>query len=558
MGGPPVLSSFGLFPGTNVQVTSYTWYPGDRNSRSECDLVANPTNSDSLIAVSKRFYDYEHYRFTVASAYSLDGGLTWHKSADLVLLSGNEAAGGYTDPALTMDQNGTAYLVVEPDIWTNQPDPNDVVSVGMAVFGSTDQGASWSNPASPLEKLPWMLDSQEDGADKQWATADNSSYNKFFGSVYVVWGANTPLFFARKPNGQNKWIGTGNDTSPTAISSNAFAPAICVSGDGTIHIAWHVPTSGEIFYMSSSDGGFSFSEPELCASGIGDITSKFPPAFPADFPQFPHGTFRVMTLVSIAPIGARGCIVAWADARGRFTRIFYRVRSDAGTWLGSDSGDPLLGSMGFDDQTPVQHFHPQLAVTPAGLVGCAFYEFGRSSDGIFRIDVRLASTAVFNKNFFFLATVTEKSWDPLVDAPFSHGNPAVTFIGEYFGLDVCDEDFCVLWTDTRTGHQELWFSRVATWRSERRPPALQPGLIGQLIGGVAVDGGGWVIVGGHPHPIPPSGPATAILRLLAANALVAGVESRSARQIEQMIFSTISEIASQKSKAEGLPGPITS
>ena len=150
MGGPPVLSSFGLFPGTNVQVTSYTWYPGDRNSRSECDLVANPTNSDSLIAVSKRFYDYEHYRFTVASAYSLDGGLTWHKSADLVLLSGNEAAGGYTDPSLTMDQNGTAYLVVEPDIWTNQADPNDVVSVGMAAFGSTDQGASWSNPASPL------------------------------------------------------------------------------------------------------------------------------------------------------------------------------------------------------------------------------------------------------------------------------------------------------------------------------------------------------------------------------------------------------------------------
>lgn len=90
-----------------------------------------------------------------------------------------------------------------------------------------------------------------------------------------------------------------------------------------------------------------------------------------------------------------------------------------------------------------------------------------------------------------------------------------------------------------------------------RPSALQPGLIAQLIGGVAVDGGGWVIVGGYPHPIPPSGPATAILRLLAANALVAGIENRSAHQIEQMIFSAISEIASQKSKAQELPGPIT-
>ncbi len=137
MGGHPVLSPFGLFPGTNVQVTSYTWYPGDRNSRSECDLVTDPTNSNNLIAASKRFYDYEHYRFTVATAYSGDGGSTWHKLADLVLLNGDEAVAGYTDPALAMDQNGTAYLVAEPDIWTTQPDPNDVLSIGMAVFGST-------------------------------------------------------------------------------------------------------------------------------------------------------------------------------------------------------------------------------------------------------------------------------------------------------------------------------------------------------------------------------------------------------------------------------------
>ncbi len=551
----PVLTPFGLFPGTNVQVTSFTWNPGDRNSRSECDLVTDPTNSSNLIAASKRFYDFAHYRFTVATAHSGDGGSTWHKSADLVLLRGTEDDCGYTDPALAMDRDGKAYLVAEPDTWTSQPDPNDVLSNGMAVFGSTDHGASWANPAVPLEKLPWLLDSQEDGADKQWATADNNSSSPFWGSVYVVWGANTPLFFARKPYGHSAWVGAGTDTSPTAIfSDEVFAPAICVSGDGTIHIAWHMPLTGAIFYMSSSHGGDAFSEPEICADGIGDISDAFPLVPPADFPKFPGGTFRVMTLVSIAPIGASGCIVAWADARGgSFTRIFYRVRSDAGTWLGSDSGDPLLGTIGFNDSTPVQHFHPQLAVTPSGLIGCAFYEFGKSSDGIFRIDVRLASTAIFNKNFFFLATVTEKPWDPLVDAPFSHSNPAVTFIGEYFGLDVSDEDFCVLWTDTRTGHQELWFSRVVTWRSAPRVPALQPGLVAQLIGGVAVDGGGLAIVGGYPHPIPPSGPATPILQLLAANALVAGVKGRSARQIEHMIFSAISEIAFEASKGEELP-----
>ena len=540
------LLPFGLFPGTNVQVTSFKWNRGDRNSRSECDLVTDPTNQDNLIAASKRFYDYSHYRFTIATAYSTDGGSTWSKSTDLNLWGRTEQTGGYTDPALAIDKDGVAYLVAEPDLWTDRPDPDDVLSTGMYVFRSTDHGASWL-PA------PVILEDRQAGDDKQWATTDNNLSSEFYGWVYAVWAANTPLFFARKAPGEVTWIGAGTDSSATAIASDAFAPAICVSSDGTIHIAWHVPSTAVILHMSSSDGGVSFSDPEVCAEDIGDITANFPPKSPSDWPQFPGGTFRVLTLVSIAPIGQRGCIVAWADARGPFTRIFYRIRSDDGTWLDGDSGRPLLGDMGFSDSKPVQHFHPQLAVTPAGIVGCAFYEFGvKGSDGIHRIDVRLASTALFAQNtFVFLATVTEKPWDPLVDAPFSHGNPAVTFIGEYFGLDVSGDDFCVLWTDTRTGHQELWFARVATWRSiPGSPPSLTPETVGQLIGGVAVDGGGWVIVGGYRHRIPPRGPITEILQLLAANALVASVNSPSAEQIRKTLFSAISDIAARASESE--------
>ncbi len=501
-----------------------------------------------MIAVSKRFYDFQHYRFTVATAFTNDGGLTWNKSADVNLWGQTEQSGGYTDPALAMDLDGVAYLVAEPDTWTEQPYPNDIVSQGMDIFRSTDGGASWSS-------IPRLLVEREAGDDKQWATADNNQSSLHYGNVYAVWGADTPLFFARKPAGQQEWVGAGTDLSPSAIfNDTAFAPAICVSGDGTIHIAWHVPNTAEIFYMSSSDGGTTFSDPEVCAEPIGDISDRFT-ANPGDFATFPGGTFRVMTLVSIAPIGQSGCIVAWADARNEFTRIYYRIRSDSGSWLGDDGGQPLLADIGFSDATLVQHFHPQLAVTPSGLVGCAFYEFGQSSDEIFRIAVKLASTAAFTSNFAFLATVTEKPWDPLVDAPLTHSPPdqSVTFIGEYFGLDVSGDDFCVLWTDTRTGHQELWFSRVATWRSDPRPPRLQPGLVAQLIGGVAVDGGGWVITGGYPHPIPPWGPVTEILQLLAANALLAGIASPSARQIEQMIFSTISEIASRVSQLEEVP-----
>ena len=40
--------------------------------------------------------------------------------------------------------------------------------------------------------------------------------------------------------------------------------------------------------------------------------------------------------------------------------------------------------------------------------------------------------------------------------------PNVHFIGDYFGLAAGEQDFAVLWTDTRTGVQELFFDRVNT------------------------------------------------------------------------------------------------
>ena len=57
--------------------------------------------------------------------------------------------------------------------------------------------------------------------------------------------------------------------------------------------------------------------------------------------------------------------------------------------------------------------------------------------------------------------MTDYPWDPpLVGAPLSHGDPDVTFIGEYFGLDASPLGFFSFWTDTRTGMQEIFTARV--------------------------------------------------------------------------------------------------
>jgi hypothetical protein len=101
-----------------------------------------------------------------------------------------------------------------------------------------------------------------------------------------------------------------------------------------------------------------------------------------------------------------------------------------------------------------------------------------------------------------------------VNAPLSHGNPEDTFIGEYFGLDADDSTFAVVWTDTRTGVQELFYDRVSTQKTDM-PDELE-GIWGRVVGGVASDGGGFIIVNGKFIRIPPRGPKYALLQSLIA------------------------------------------
>jgi hypothetical protein len=47
--------------------------------------------------------------------------------------------------------------------------------------------------------------------------------------------------------------------------------------------------------------------------------------------------------------------------------------------------------------------------------------------------------------------------------------------------------------------------QIPWWPPQRVPYLTVPALVGTLLGGVAVDGGGWIIVGGHPIPVDPWG-----------------------------------------------------
>src|ERR1051326_686381 len=416
----------------NIQVTNDA---SPNNARSESAILINPNNPLQVVAASKKFKNIQTYDFTLATAYSTDGGHTWHDSSNLAFPAG---ATVMTDPTLAWDDAGGLYLV---GLIGNNPPTWD--TIGIAVYKSTDGGKTWGNPNVIHTRT---------GDDKQWAAGDSNPASPFHGRVYAVWADGSTMRFARTKDNGATWIGTGTSSvNTTSLASDSFSPEINVAASGDIYIVWIAGST--IKMLVSNDGGDSFHSTTSPATAVVTLSSSL--SAPHGWPVFPGGSFRVLTVPTACVFGQR-VVVAWDDFREGVSRIYYALSNDAGTtWITGASGQPLLtGSL----PSNFQHFFPQIIADPNGIIGCAFYEF-RPKPTTPLIDVLMAQSFDGGTSFKFF-TVTDQPWDPTIDAPWSHGDSNVTFIGDYFGIDAGNSGFFPLWTDTRTGVQELWTAIV--------------------------------------------------------------------------------------------------
>ena len=457
-------------------------------------MGVNPTNPLNIICASKKFINPQLYTFTISTSFSIDGGVHWTESP-LALQPGWQ---GMTDPDLTFDAAGNAYLIAEADTFAAG---GNVTAIGMFVFKSVDGGKTWQKP------VQLHLDAAD---DKQWIDADVTPSSPFFGAVYAVWGAETNLRFARSTDHGATWKSVGAMPSGSDVFEEAvYAPSLCIGADGVIHISWHIPESGNTeisLHPAQPMAARRSPTPISAVTAMTTLTGTLPTEVGSntgdEWPHLPNATFRVMTLLTNCVAAGNQVILAWADNREGLTRIYYRIGANGGlSWQGSASGQALLpGYPG----SGMYHFHPQLSVAGDQAVGCALYEFGLKS-GTYAIDVlttfRAATEAL---RFASPATVTDKPWDPAKDAPWSHGDPNVTFIGEYFGFNAGSNWFATVWTDTRTGVQELFYAGVVLVGTVYVPPRI-PSEVAQILEGVVQDGGGLVIVGGQIIHIPPPG-----------------------------------------------------
>ncbi|WP_432263626.1 hypothetical protein [Cupriavidus sp. TMH.W2] len=290
---------------------------------------------------------------------------------------------------------------------------------------------------------------------------DTNPTSPYYGRVYACWDSGgigtSQLCFARTKAHGASWvsISVGGDQpagTPIPGINDSGSPEINVARDGTVFIVW---TNGgdAIKFVKSTDGGDTFSAVKTVASGITPIPGKLG-----------GGKFRTFTLPTACAGTGNHIVAAWADYREGVSRIYYRRSNNLGdNWVGSAAGDPLF--TGGNVSAANQHeFHPQLMATPSGAVGCAFYIFGPRGGGEFApglIDVILGVSTNSGAAFDNRGTVTDQAWDPTVDEVWAHGDMNLTFIGDYFGLDASSLGFFPLWTDTRTGVQEIFCSRLS-------------------------------------------------------------------------------------------------
>lgn len=436
------------------------------NARSESDIAVNPLNPYNMVGSSKRFTNITGYAFSLAAYATFDGGQTWAETILPLTDTNGTVYPSTTDPAVAFDDLGNVYIIALP--WLGEAGPNAGQTIGMSVYQSTDGGRTWNTP---------VLIHSSTTDDKQAVWADTNPSSPFKGNVYTAWDDTSftgNMLFARTTNHGASWKGItqgGVDQpagTPIPGISDSFSPEITVAADGTVIVVWVAgETQDTVKIVTSSDGGSTFSAPGVVASGISNLFQTQPTL--GGFPVFPGASFRLITYGTDTTSGSN-LTVAWADSREGNCRIYYRHSPNLGSsWDGPASGQPLLTG-GVASGGKMQDFHPQLATTPTGEVGCVFYEYGPFSEGEGftenLIDVVLAVSTDGGATFTNRVTVSDQPWNPAIDAPNADAKPEVTFIGDYFGLAASSLGFFPFWTDTRTGIQEMFIARLSLYPAD--------------------------------------------------------------------------------------------
>ena len=406
-----------------------------RNAEVEPYAAVNPTNSANIVAVWQQDRWSSGLANGLVTAFTLDGGATWSRTAvPFTRCAGGDAGNGgdyerATDPWVTFAPNGNAYQMALAAQGASLAPGS---ASAMLVSRSSDSGRTWSNPSTLIRDGSLFFN------DKNTITADPTDANY----VYAVWdrlavSGGGPAFFARTTDGGNTWEGARSIFDP-GPRSQTIGNLIVVIPNGTLINLFTQLDEGAggqvtstLNVLRSSDKGGSWSAPIRIADVL---------AIGARDPE--NGTLirdgAGLAQIAVAPNG--NLFVTWQDARfsgGARDGIALSRSIDGGlTWSAPLQVNSAPGS---------QAFTPSVHVRANGTIGITYYDlrsntsdpatlpteliFARSADGVTWQENRL--TAAFD----------------MATAPNARG----LFIGDYHALTSANNVFVPVYVRTNSG-----------------------------------------------------------------------------------------------------------
>jgi hypothetical protein len=437
------------------------------NHRSESWIAVDPTNPNHLVGTSKFFFDPLFYLFHLGSYASFDGGKSWTNAVipGFDCQSASTPANSWTDttdPIHAFDSTGRVFSTLLPFSFTYNSAGNQVFGVipnsAISVVKSADGGNTWTIANQGEALATFTSSGLGRTADKQWMTADANPSSPFHDNVYVGWtlfsGFSSEIWFSGSTDHGEHFstpvmLSVANNDGPF----NTFI-FLGTGPDGALYISYssfpsNLSPKSDVWLLKSTDGGQTFSGPTL-ATRFRFVTAV----------ALPNTTFRDGISYNMAVNPANGHVL-----------LALEVQDDNGVDVqlaeSTDGGKTFSTPIFVNDAATVNdgtdQFQPTVAASPNGTVAVAFYDrrlpCPTGDANILFADQGRTNFCINTSIQFFSdgpsglqkigsnVRVTQATWDPQNPGTNSDGlphpggpNSSVTFIGDYFGLTLTNQN----------------------------------------------------------------------------------------------------------------------
>jgi len=410
----------------NVQASGIGTSPAN-----ETPVAVNPKNPKQLLTGSNDYNCPNIQGFYTSN----DGGTTWTRTC-----MGNLSPGaGDGDPGVGYDLNGNAYIT---GIDGGTTDGSDII-----FEKSTDNGATWSNPAAAVKPL-----FSGGFTDKDWLQIDVSPTSSHKNNLYISVtqfdpSSNSAISVSHSSDGGATWTTVQVDTMQTYPAIDQFSD-IAVAKNGTVYVSWmrctaNGPTSdcggtaATLVISKSTNGGNTWSTPKTIAT-----VNLAPDTCGAFYGCLPNTNERVSNIPSIGVDNSTG------PFRGHVYAGFYTWNPNA--YMEEEVAHSANGGVTWSTPkrvTPLSDNHDQffnwLNVSSDGVVGVTWLD-RRDDPANVKYEAFWSTSTNGGGTFLPNKKLSSVASDPHNDG-FSGG-----FMGDYTGNAWAGEKLYATYCDTRS------------------------------------------------------------------------------------------------------------